>query len=405
MPSIDDQYSDFRQWLGARLRESTSQLTEAWLVELGRRLPASSPRRFPTELLFEQVTSLLERLFRALATGQDPTADHSFRADVSALALFRRAHGFEKDELVVELELLSQGVFDKACECTRGYPNRAEPQVVFDVAAELRNALSALSALTVSAFRDRDREERRAWATLSSSFTRSAVHELRNRLNAAMLRTELTLPHSRDARDSIDAALNLVSEAVEDLSRVVMAQGVQEPDHRTRPLENLIVRVVEDLRPVAGKARVRVEALQPLPTFHIDAGKAYLMLVNLVGCAINHARASRPPGAVELVAEALPALTAWRIDVAVRHPGKPPSLLESGPGRTAHDRPERKESPSLVAARQAAAQLGALFSVDSERRPDALLFSLTVPEPPSGICQVPPFEHGHSSIRSRTNGA
>jgi len=373
-----DQHSEFRRWLATRLEQSATALADEWLTELIR-LSVSRTQSLPSELLQKQVTSLLSRIFQALGTDQDPARDPSFKADVSALAQFRWAHGCTTDELVAELEVLSQRTFERSSMLARGYPSAVEPGVVFAVAGELRHSFGVLSASMVSAVYARDREDRTAWETLSSSLSRIAVHELRNRLNAAMLRTDLMLSQHHEVQESIDAALSLVSDAVEDISRLTLAQSAHECDHRTQPMHHLIERVIDDLSPSAHKAGVRVDLLPPLPSFHVDVAKAYLVLVSLVGSAITHARASRPPAAVELRARALPGLSAWRLSIAVHRRS----------GFRAPQERTKKESAGVVAARQAAAQFGACLEVNVDQHPEQPLFTLTVPEPPSGLTPQP----------------
>src|SRR5690606_15102852 len=286
--------------------------------------------------------------------------DRLLVAEATRLARFRRRHGYTSDELAAEFQLLTRRVFEKACVLLRSYPASVEPALVFEMAERLRGSLNWFAFQTLEAYRAAEREEQRAWVDLLSSFSRTVVHELRNRLSVAILRAELAVSQSGGAR-ALDKALNLVSDAVEDVSLMVMARtAAQELDRHTMPLRDMVERVVEDLSSIADRAGVEIESLPSLRSFHVDATKTCLVLLNLLGSAIRHARLSRPQASVGVRAEALHDVPAWRIDGLLSgNEGRRVLGASAATSRLELEPAERAvESAALAAARRAAAQLG-----------------------------------------------
>jgi signal transduction histidine kinase len=376
--------------MSAALHERSEDLAQRWLDRLAARRVAEPARVFPTASLLDRVPIALKRIGDALTRGEDPTASALVRDDMRSLALLRREQGYGPEELVTELDILGDVLFEELQGVIDQLPE-VSPSAVVEVSRRLQHALYRMSVITIEAFTHGLGLEQAERAQLLSTFASDVSHELRNRLNAATillgtlshdLRPGLSPEHVATL-DRLERTLQRAGDVVADVCSVAVAQGRTEPSEgRRQPLSEVIEAVMADMGEWAQNEAVRIDGPAHRQDLPVDGARVQLVLVNLIANGIKYADARKTDRWVRLdVLRGDRPGEHW-VRVSDNGIGIPPDA-------TPHifDRSVRGEDPQadgrglgLALARTAVEQLGGRIWVDSEPG-EGSVFTFSLPEP------------------------
>jgi signal transduction histidine kinase len=397
--------SSFDAFVIGWLRQRTRPMTRHWLDILKERLSVSPVRIFPDATLLNHIPDLLDRLFSGLGEESSLAADPLVQEELRKLARLRRSQGYTLDELVAEFHALRETIANEVRAAACAWSQAVRPEDVLDFCYRLELTLNFILEETGGEYRDSASSDREARAELLSAFGRAITHELRGRLNNAVLalavyrqRYESGAP-AADADsllDTLEAALARLEGVAADVFAAVVSEArLTDTPGRRLPFDQLARDTFEELSIFAEQRDVELRLPGELPSFQIDAPRLHLVLVNLVTNAIKYADLRKPKRWVELRAERCDGPGEWRIDVEDNGVGIEPGLREHifrKHIRSSSNEEELGEGLGLSLAHEAVSQLGGRLWVTGEpgegstfsfslREPDA---SLTVASDESG---------------------
>jgi len=373
MPS---QESTFLRFIGERLRANARLLAERWLDELARERPEPQDRIFPTATLLNSIPELLKRLADAFE-GDDPGEFDTFvENEALDLARLRSEQGYSVDELVAEFDLLRGLVFEALEGEAASWSGAAPPNLVMSAARQLEEGLGALSQRTARALRELGRHDRDLRESLVAGFSRVLNHELRNRVGAAVLTTQLIRESS--ASEEADRLLDRLESSLRGLENLVSDAGVftlsefERPDWsdvQRRSLRAIVATVVDELAPAARAADVEVRVDERLPTVQVDRARIKLILANLLGNALKYSDPVKRPKWVAIQAHEEPERGRWEIEVEDNGIGIPKALQNSvfdDRVRAENAADQEGQGLGLALVREAVEQLGGDITLESQ---------------------------------------
>ena len=371
----------------------TDQLAEQWLVELRKKLFMSPRRIFPDATLLNHIPVLLRSLLEAVIDSEVTLEENSFvQSELKKLADLRRVQGYTLKEIISEFQLLGDLVLsDIEAEASR-FPEPVSPAEVIRFARRLQSALGTLTFETSEAYLEAASHDHRARAELISTFGRAVTHELRNRLNNALL--ALDVFRQRVGRRHLDADASSLLERLErtlhkmeGVATDVFAATVTEnrPEHaagRRQPFDELVREVLAEVAAFGARRRVELHWPDEMPCFQVDAARLQLVLVNLINNAIKYADPEKSRRHVSLRVSRTAAEAEWRIDLIDNGIGIPDRFQNDVFIRNvrAADSDEAGEGLGLALAREAVAQMGGRLWLSSVKG-EGSAFSFTLREP------------------------
>lgn len=371
------------------------EIAGRWLEEIRAHLPESPIRIFPDDTLLDHVPEVLAVVLEAIVEGRSPAEDSLVRDELGTLARMRRSQGYELQELLTEFKLLNQLILSAMEEECARFGEPVEPLEVFRVARSVQEALSTLSVTTSEVYERNEVSDREVRAELLSIFGRAVTHELRNRLNTAVMQLELFREQGMDEQGAqrMRRALQSIEDAAGDVFTVAVThREAGEAPGRRRALREVVETVIEELNDAASVKHVELRLPHELPDFQVDASRVRLALVNLVGNAIKYRDPSEEPSWVEIRAHRTSEERVWRIDVEDNGIGISEDNQEGifhSAVRLLDSAEESGEGLGLALAREAVAQLGGRLWVHSEPGVGSI-FSFTLEEPARCVEDVEP---------------
>src|SRR5436305_9231895 len=281
--------------LGTELQRRSTELTRAWLDRLLERLDVHPRRVFPADALLNRMPEVLSSVSEYLSSEGDLSAEQLVQDEFTKLARLRREQGYDIDETLAEFEILGE-ILDKALrEDARSFRRKVPPDYAIEVAERLHRALTSITGITATTFREEGFRDRRERARLLGGFGRDLAHELRNRLATAeialhMLGNDGADPAVREkVLTTLQQTVRRIKSVADDVQALAIAQGSEETAQGRRlSLRTLIVETVEELQTLAAERRVRLEIQEPIPDVQVDATRVELALINLVGNAVKY---------------------------------------------------------------------------------------------------------------------
>ena len=171
-------------YVSDRLSADAFEVVDEWLEDLKRLVGARPSRLLPTDQLHDHMPEVVRRIARFIAAPVG--AVRSGMADqLRLLAELRRNQGFDVEELLVEFDALGKRVFARLARWMEEFPGEARPADVVRVAERVRQALGAVTRVTVGTYREEENEQRHEIATRLAAFAGTLTHELKNPLHAA----------------------------------------------------------------------------------------------------------------------------------------------------------------------------------------------------------------------------
>jgi signal transduction histidine kinase len=177
--------------LGTELQRRSTELTRAWLDRLLERLDVHPRRIFPAEALLNRIPEVLDSISDYLSSGGDLASEQLVQDEFIKLARLRREQGYDIDEILIEFEILGEILYKALREDARSFERKVTPDYAIEVAERLHRALTSITRITATTFREEGFQDRRERARLLGGFGRDLAHELRNRLATAEIAIHL----------------------------------------------------------------------------------------------------------------------------------------------------------------------------------------------------------------------
>lgn len=376
-------------YLGTELYRRSTELTQAWLDRLRERLALHPNRIFPSEALLNHIPEVLRRISEYLLSGGGPIAENSVKEELTKLARLRREQGYDIDEILDEFEILGSILYGALREEAAGFGRSIAPEYAIEVAERLYRALMAITYVTATTFREEGFKDRRERARLLGSFGRTLAHEMRNSLGAGeaaldILETEGVPERLRGrAMQTLKNTLRRLEGLSEDVLALAIAQGSEESAQGRRlSLRKLVEEAVLGLETLALERQVRIEVREPIPDVQVDATRAELVLINLLGNAIKYCKADDAGSWVRIAAQRTEG-GFWRIDVTDNGLGIPEAMQPRVFEEFVRAHPEVSEGTGLglAIAREAVEQMGGRIWLQSEHGVGTTV-SFTLVDPP-----------------------
>jgi signal transduction histidine kinase len=376
--------------LGTGLQRRSTELTRAWLDRLVERLDVHPRRIFPAEALLNRMPEVLSSISDYIGSDGDVGAERLVQEELAALARLRREQGYDIDEILAELEILGEILYKALHEDARGFRRKVPPGYAIEVAERLHRALTTITTITATTFREEGFRDRRERARLLGGFGRDLAHELRNRLASAEVAIQLLGHEGADAATrekalrTLRQTLRRLKSVADDVQSLAIAQGSEESAQGRRlSLRALVAETVDELQTLAAERGVRIEVQEPIPDVQVDATRVELALINLVGNAVKYSDPAEEDRWVRLGVQREDG-GYWRISVADNGLGIPEEMHGLVFEQFVRAHPEVADGTGLgLAIVQAAiGQLGGRVWLESA--PGAgTTFHFTVVDPPA----------------------
>jgi signal transduction histidine kinase len=379
----------FETHLGAELHRRSTELTRAWLDRLLERLDVHPRRIFPADTLLNHIPDILRAISEYLCSDGDLGSEQLVHNEFTKLARLRREQGYDIDEILAEFEILGDILFNALKEEAQSFQRKVPPGYAIEVSERLYRALTAITTITATTFREEGFRDRRERARLLGSFGRDLAHELRNRLSTAEAALHLLESDRADEAVRERALRNLrntmqrIKGVADDVHSLAIAQGSEEmAQGRRLSLRALITETVEELHGMAGERGVRIEVQEPIPDVQVDATRVELALINLISNAIKY---SDPQEADRWVRIGVQRQEDghWRISVSDNGLGIPEEMQDLVFEQFVRAHPSVADGTGLGLSivRTAIEQIGGRIWLESEHGAGTT-FHLTVVDPP-----------------------
>ena len=375
--------------LGTELRRRSAELTRAWLDRLLERLDVHPRRIFPAEALLNHIPEVLSSVSDYLSSEGDVASERLVQDEFAKLARLRREQGYDIDEILAEFEILGEILYKALREDARTFGRKVAPDYAIEVAERLHRALTSITAITATTFREEGFRDRRERALLLGGFGRDLAHELRNRLASAEIALHLLASTPEPATQ--EKALRTLHQTVrslkgvaDDLQALAIAQGSEETAQGRRlSLRALVAETVEELQTMAGERGVRLEVQEPIPDVQVDATRVELALINLVGNAVKYSDPGEEDRWVRLGVQRAE-VGYWRVSVADNGLGIPAEMhaLVFEQFVRAHPGVADGTGLGLAIVQAAIQQMGGRIWLESTPG-DGTTFHFTVVDPPA----------------------
>lgn len=352
-----------------RLRARVPDILDNWLARLGSPTTSGPPSESLLEAYGDFGAALVERVAVALA-GRPSPVDLETRL---GRALARVAGQSRKSDLAMWQALANVNLLLPAILAELPVGDGA-PEDGSGIVCDVVGTASVTLSRVLEASEIRIRRER---SETVSSMTEILVHELHNRLGAAdtasrmLLNPPIPIDEEWLARIGrlIKGSLEDGMRTIEDVRSVVASRNHVEPeDLRPIALPILVRDVVRELEPRAAANGVRLKVPERLPGVRIDASRIRLILTNLVGNGIKYHDPDEPEPRVSITGRME---DDGRVTLSVRDNGIGIAADEVDEiflhrFRGDHVRDIDGTGLGLAIAREAADQLGATITVESE---------------------------------------
>lgn len=380
---------DFETHLGAELHRRSTELTRAWLDRLLERLDVHPRRIFPADTLLNRMPEVLRAISDYLVSDGDLGSEEMVRNEFIMLARLRREQGYDIDEILAEFEILGDILFNALKEEARSFGRKVPSGYAIEVSERLYRALTVITTITATTFREEGFRDRRERARLLGGFGRDLAHELRNRLSTAEAALHLLENGRADEAVRERAVRNLrntmrrIKGVADDVHSLAIAQGSEETAQGRRlSLRALIAETVEELQGMAGERGVRIEVREPIPDVQVDATRVELALINLIGNAIKYSDPEEDDRWVRVSVQRQED-GHWRISVSDNGLGIPEEMQDLVFEQFVRAHPEVADGTGLGLSivRAAVEQISGRIWLESEHGAGTT-FHLTVVDPP-----------------------
>jgi signal transduction histidine kinase len=312
--------------LAGRLEAEHRGLAQIWLERLDALLTVERREVFPSHRLLDHIPELIQEIaaYLRIPEREPIAANTAVMSKAAELGLLRFDQHASVHQLLREYQIFSE-ILEEFCAAeVASLGAEADPAAAIRALARASQAVRVLQQKTVDAFITRYMEAIESKTAQLRSFSRLIGHEIRQPLGVLqVLSRVITVQpgNSESARltESLERNVVRLGEVATKLERLTRLTRRPEgmPHEDVIDFGRLAADVAEQLRPMAVARGVRMEILAPLPAFATDAGRAELVLVNLMANAIKYSDPSKPDRIVEVGGSA----TAAGVRIFVRDNG------------------------------------------------------------------------------------
>jgi signal transduction histidine kinase len=301
--------------LAARLRLAHRDLAEQWLNDLRAILPVATNEVFPGTQLLDHIPELITEVANYVGQpDQEAIAANTLvmtkAAELGELRYQQRASVHQLMREYHLLGLVLEGFI--AREVEKMGPT-VEALDALETMSRVSEAIRTLQQQTVDTFVsryaatiDRQTAQLRSFSTLIS-------HEIRQPLGVLQLISRVlpsSDPKTRDLLATLERNVSRLGDVAGKLERLArLTRNADSPAEQDVDLTALATDVASHLADMASAREVRIEIDDNLPRVVTDAGRAELVLVNLIANAIKYSDPAKPDRCVR-VRRAGPALSA-----------------------------------------------------------------------------------------------
>jgi signal transduction histidine kinase len=283
--------------LAARLHAARTLIARQWLDQLNEILPVDRREVFPGDQLLDHIPQLIVEIAEYLRAPESEAiaANTAVMAKAAELGLLRYAQRSSVHQLLREYHVLGTLLERFITDAVAAMGPEADAVGALQVLSRVGQCVRVLQQQTVDTFVGKYSETIERQTAQLRGFTSLVSHEIRQPLGVLQLVARI-LPKNDPASvpliemlDRNVTRLGDVSGKLERLARVSRATDADTPTAQDVDLTALARDVERQLEDMATARGVRITVADDLPHVVTDAGRAELVLVNLIANAIKYA--------------------------------------------------------------------------------------------------------------------
>lgn len=283
--------------LAARLFAAQSAIAREWLDRLNEILPVDRRDVFPGDQLLDHIPQLIVEIAAYLRAPESEAiaANTAVMTKAAELGLLRYSQRASVHQLLREYHLLGTLLERFITDAVTEMGPDADAVAALDALSRVAQCVRVLQQQTVDTFVSKYSETIERQTAQLRGFTRLVSHEIRQPLGVLQLVTRM-LPANDPASVPLVEMLSRnvtrlgdVAGKLERMARVSRVDDADTPTAQEVDLTALARDVQRQLEDMALARGVRVIVDDDLPRVVTDAGRAELVLVNIVANAIKYA--------------------------------------------------------------------------------------------------------------------
>ena len=288
--------------LAARLQANQSELARRWLTQLSEILAIDKHDAFPGEQLLDHIPQLIGEIAGYLRSPDTVaiSANTAVMAKAAELGELRYAQRASVHQLLREYHLLGELLESFITEQVAAMGPQADAVAALQALARVSQSVRVLQQQTVDTFVGKYSETIERQTGQLRGFTRLISHEIRQPLGVLQVLSRVLPPGDANSARLMETLgrnvtrLGDVASKLERLARVARVTDGDALNDQDVDLAALARDVRQQLEDMAIARDVRIIVEDDLPRLVTDAGRAELVLVNLIANAIKYADPDKP---------------------------------------------------------------------------------------------------------------
>ena len=300
------------EFLASRLENEHRRLALLWLERLDALLRVERTEVFPTHQLLDHIPSLVLEIAEHLRTAdREPiAANTAVMAKASELGLLRFDQRASVHQLLREYQIFGEILEDFCVDETVKLGAAADAGAALRAMSRASQAVRVMQQKTVDAFITRYMETIENKTAQLRSFSHLISHEIRQPLGVLqVLSRVIAIPEGDEEAaglvQSLERNVVRLAELATKLERLTRLTRRPEglPHEDVIDFSRLAADVRDQLQSMADARGVTIEIADSLPSVVTDAGRAELVLVNLLANAIKYSDPAKSTRRVTLHGE------------------------------------------------------------------------------------------------------
>ena len=324
------------EFLASRLEQEHRRLALLWLERLDALLRVERTEVFPSHQLLDHIPALVLEIAQHMRTAESEpiAANTSVMAKASELGLLRFDQRASVHQLLREYQMFGEILDDFCVDEIGKLGEAADAGAALRAMSRASQAVRVLQQKTVDAFITRYMETIENKTAQLRSFSHLISHEIRQPLGVLqVLSRVINVPEGDEEAAGLAQSLerNVVrlAEVATKLERLTRLTRRPEglPHEDVIDFNRIAADVVDQLQSMAEARGVTIEIAGSLPSVVTDAGRAELVLVNLLANAIKYSDPAKSSRRVTIHGEMA---TTWvRLTISDNGLGLPESKLRA----------------------------------------------------------------------------